>query len=328
MKSFIVVTSIYPPTKAIKSFAQLHEHELIVVGDKKTPDSWKCENVHFLSTEQQSGLPYQLIKYLPFNHYCRKMLGYLKAMDQNAEVIIDTDDDNYPKANWSFPALENKYDCIEPNQGFVNIYQCYSDQHIWPRGLPLNLVKKDFQLDKLIKPKQCKVGIWQGLADEDPDVDAIYRITNDRPCRFQERSPVVLGKGTTCPFNSQNTLIRKELYPLLYLPISVTFRFTDILRGIVAQPVMWSCDYLLGFNEATVVQKRNPHDYLKDFESEVPMYLHGKRSFDIACETVSRSMNISDNLYQVYRALAKEKIVEEMELISLEAWLKDVSKHG
>ena len=82
--------------------------------------------------------------------------------------------------------------------------------------------------------KDCNVGVWQGLADEDPDVDAIYRLTSDTPCYFNERNPVVLAKGTVCPFNTQNTIIIKPLFNLLYLPTTATFRFTDILRGLVA----------------------------------------------------------------------------------------------
>ena len=163
--------------------------------------------------------------------------------------------------------------------GWVNIYHHFSDQPIWPRGLPLRNIndsrdKLQWQKEKINQ----RIGIWQGLADEDPDVDAIYRLTSNTPCIFQKKEPVVLEKGTVCPFNSQNTAIQKELFPLLFLPSFVTFRFTDILRGIIAQPILWQHDYRLGFTEATVVQKRNEHDYFKDFESEVPMYLHTEKS--------------------------------------------------
>ena len=41
----------------------------------------------------------------------------------------------------------------------------------------------------------------------------------------------------------------------MYLPTFVTFRFTDILRSYVAQPIMWNAGYRLGFTNATVTQK-------------------------------------------------------------------------
>jgi hypothetical protein len=212
------------------------------------------------------------------------------------------------------------------NKGFINIYQLYTKLKIWPRGLPLNLISTDFNLKKLIQKKQCKVGIWQGLADGDPDVDAVYRLTNNKTCFFKNRKPIVLGFGTISPFNSQNTIIRKELFPLLYLPAYVTFRFTDILRSLIAQPIMWLNDYHLGFTNATVVQKRNPHDYMKDFIAEMPMYEHSETVIELISKTISKSKDISCNLYDAYKALLQKDIVCKNELITLEAWLTDISK--
>jgi len=326
MKKNIVITSIFPPTEAVICFAGLDEFRVIVVGDKKSPTDWHYENVHFYSIEEQDKMEFELVKALPYNHYCRKMIGYLKAMESGADCIIDTDDDNIPKANWHFPKVENNYECITANKGFVNLYQLYTDKKIWPRGLPLNLISKKFDLEKELENCNIKVGIWQGLADEDPDVDAIYRLTDDTPCYFNEREPVVLKQGTLSPFNSQNTMIRKELFPLLYLPSYVTFRFTDILRSLLAQPIMWLYGYHLGFTNATVVQKRNPHDYMKDFISEVPMYEQGEKVIELVSASISSTNSIEDNLYNAYQSLLNAKIVIDKEMSTLEAWLKDIKK--
>ena|SRR6218665_19567 len=324
-KNVIVITSIFEPTIAVKAFAALDAYELIVVGDKKSPAAWACKNVTFLSVADQEKMQLELAGVLPYNHYCRKMLGYLKAIKEGASCIIDTDDDNIPKEDWNFPEFNDHYDKISDDQGFVNIYQLYTQQKIWPRGLPLHLINTQFELDNKITAGDCSVGIWQGLADEDPDVDAIYRLTSDEPCYFNSRSPVVLGKGTITPFNTQNTIIRKELFALLYLPTYVTFRFTDILRGLVAQPIMWLYGYQLGFVDATVVQKRNPHDYTKDFESEIPMYKYCEKVISIVGAAIAKEKSIEDNLYAAYKALQQEGIVTEQELVTLEAWLKDIA---
>ncbi len=324
MKKSIIITSIFQPTEAVTSFAALGGFRVIVIGDKKTPPDWQHANVHFFSRHDQEKMKFELVNELPDNHYCRKMLGYLKAIENGADYIIDTDDDNIPKANWNFPEFENNFACIRDNKGFVNIYQLFTDKKIWPRGLPLHLISKQFELEKQLENCDIKVGIWQGLADEDPDVDAIYRLTDNTPCYFNEREPVVLKKGTLSPFNSQNTMIRMELFPLLYLPSYVTFRFTDILRSLVAQPIMWLYDYHLGFTNATVIQKRNPHDYMKDFISEIPMYEHGEKVISLVADVISASETIHVNLYNAYKSLNKENIVSEKELITLEAWLKDI----
>ena len=154
-----------------------------------------------------------------------------------------------------------------------------------------------------------------------PDVDAIYRLTNNTPIYFNWRAPLVLAQDACCPFNSQNTYFRKEVFPLLYLPSTVTFRFTDILRGLVAQPILWAAGYHLGFAGATVLQKRNPHDYLKDFESEIPCYLQAEKVVQIAKEAVSPERSISENMLAVYRALSDKGIVSENELEILSCWL-------
>jgi hypothetical protein len=323
---FIVITSIFQPTEAVNAFASNKEYQLVVAGDKKTPADWNYPNVKYLSVAEQQNIGTHLKQLLPYNHYCRKMMGYLYALEQGCTSIIDTDDDNIPKDNWHFPSFEGDFAFIPGGKGYVNIYQLYTDQKIWARGLPLQLIAKQFHLDKELTNAKVKVGIWQGLADEDPDVDAIYRLTSDTPCYFKEHPPVVLGKGTISPFNSQNTLIREELFPLLYLPTYVTFRFTDILRGLVAQPIMWLYDYLLGFTDATVVQKRNPHDYVKDFISEIPMYQFGEQVIDITTGAISASRSIEDNLFSTYEALEKKSIVEAKELEVLSAWLKDISE--
>ncbi|MCE5198296.1 MAG: STELLO glycosyltransferase family protein [Armatimonadota bacterium] len=326
-KKFIIITSIFSPTEAVKAFAALDEYKLIVVGDNKTPKDWHEDNVIFYPIEDQLNEGGSFARLLPENHYTRKMLGYLKAAKMGANIIIDTDDDNIPKTYWSFPSFEGRFQVSEPNMGFVNTYSYFTDMHIWPRGLPLSQIKAgagSIGEAQLSESETC-IGVWQGLADEDPDVDAIYRLTNNAPCFFSERDPIVLKKGTVCPFNSQNTAFRKELFALLYLPAFVTFRFTDILRGLVAQPIMWLYDYYLGFTKATVIQKRNEHDYTKDFESEIPCYLQSSKILEIVSECLDASKNISDNLCAAYAGLAKHNIVCDREVECVKAWCSELA---
>jgi hypothetical protein len=317
---FIIITSIFEPTIAVKKFATLTDYQLIVIGDNKSPLDWHCDGVIYLSVKDQQKLNYPIIKDLPFNHYSRKMIGYLFAIEHGAEIIIDTDDDNIPYDNWKFPAFEGKYECIDGNKGFINIYSEFTDQKIWPRGLPLPLINTPNNYNK--SDTIAQIGVWQGLADGDPDVDAIYRLTDNTPCTFNKRAPIIIDKGTISPFNSQNTAFVKKLFPLLYLPSFVSFRFTDILRGMIAQPIMWQADYLLGVTEATVIQERNIHDYAKDFEQEIPMYQFAENSFQIALATVSKSKTITENLHSVYEKLHTEnEIVSRKEILLLEKWL-------
>lgn len=320
MKKFIVVTSIFYPTEAIKKLDNIANSSLIVVGDKKTPNDYSLKNGIFMSAQNSYG--FCIEKKLPFNHYSRKMLGYLYAMYLGADIILETDDDNIPFDDWDFPKFQGEYEYVPENSGFVNIYSYFTNQKIWPRGLPLNKINDMNPV--LSSPEKLNIGVWQGLADEDPDVDAIYRLTNNQPCYFDKtKQPIVLKKGSICPFNTQNTSITKYLFPLMYLPTTVTFRFTDILRGLVFQPLMWHYGYCLGFTTASVLQKRNEHNYMKDFVSEIPCYLDAQKVIEITQNSIVDNYDIYQNLYETYKNLYKNNIVKEDELDVLSAWIND-----
>lgn len=328
-KATIVITTINSPTEAVKKFAENENYNLIVVGDRKTKDKWECPPANFLPIESHDKLGFKLGEFLPENHYGRKMIGYLRAIQQGATCIIDTDDDNIPKdINYSFPLFSGEFDLFSNSTGYANVYSYFTNQPLWPRGFPLKLIKENDTkvTDDRLQKSNCKVGIWQGLADGDPDVDAIYRLIDNTPCHFSDKEPIVLEKGIYCPFNSQNTAIIEPLFPLLYLPAYVTFRFTDILRGLVAQPIMHLYDYQLGFSKATVYQERNPHDYLKDFESEIPCYLHVEKVISIVNEAISSSNSIDENMLMVYESLFENNIVLQKELVLVETWLNDLAE--
>jgi hypothetical protein len=328
LKNFIVITSINQPTEAVEQFAKLSDFRLIVVGDRKTPPAWHYRDVVYLGADCPESAAYSLAAALPYNHYCRKMLGYLHAIHLGAETIVDTDDDNIPKADWSFPAFDGAFGKLSNGAGFINIYKHFTGMHIWPRGLPLRLINDHSALGDPAPAQHARVGVWQGLADEDPDVDAIYRLTSDAPCLFEDKYPVVLGTGTLSPFNSQNTMFRQELFALLYLPACVTFRFTDILRSLICQPIMWLYGYELGFTGATVVQRRNPHDYFKDFVSEIPMYEHTERVCELVQAAISALQPVAENLRMAYASLHRHGIVPAEELKVLDCWLNDLACLG
>ncbi len=324
MKNYIVLTSIFPPSEAIQKYADTANCHLVVVGDKKTPADWHQSKATYLSPKAQVKTFPTFAELLPWNMYSRKNLGYLYAIKSGSAMIIDTDDDNIPTSHWQkADDWSGTYDTVK-NVPYYNVYADFTSHHIWPRGFPLKHILDN--PSRVECQTKCQVGIWQGLADGDPDVDAIYRLIDNTPIHFSQRLPIVLAKGTICPFNSQNTLFRKETFPLLYLPSFVTFRFTDILRGIIAQPILWAAGYSLGFHAADVVQQRNEHDYLKDFESELPCYLQVEEVAEIAIKQAKPSRSISQNLLHIYSSLCDAKIVPEKELQLVTAWINEMEK--
>ena len=319
-KNFIVITSIFPPSEAIKKLANIDNWQLVVVGDKKTPRDWHFKNVVYISPDEQSD--YSVANKLPWNHYSRKMIGYEYAIRHGADVIADTDDDNIPYDNWGVDLEFDFTGTTLSSEKFINIYKFFTDKFIWPRGYPLDrILETNKKTEASSSLKTSKVGIWQYLADDNPDVDAIFRLTDNSSVHFTRAEKIVLDRGSVSPLNSQNTFFKKESFPLLFLPSTVSFRFTDILRGLIAQPLLWSNGCVAGFGPATVFQVRNQHNFLHDFRDEVSVYLHSEEVVDIAIANIDTKVSLVKNLECVYKALIDKNIVLAQELEFLKNWL-------
>ncbi len=320
MKKYIVITTINPKSTGIEKFEQLTDWQINLVGDKKSPTIKSSGNLTFLSVDDQLDLGFELAKICPYNHYTRKNIGYLYAMQQGADIIYDTDDDNLPYDDWVFPSFAYKGQVIS-RPSYVNIYQYFTDAFIWPRGFPLDELQQSLSKQTIFED-ELNVGVWQGLADLDPDVDAIYRLLFSTETTFKKRPPLVLTQGIYCPFNSQNTLWHSQVFPYLYLPATTSFRFTDILRGYIAQYLMWEQDFHLGFTQATVYQERNEHNLMKDFNDEIECYLNVKSIVKLLTEIKLAGDPLMD-IEIVYKLLANHNYVKTKEIDLIQAWIHD-----
>jgi hypothetical protein len=327
---FLIITSIansdHPVLKHFAGEALKHQIPFIIIGDTKSPANFQLEGCDFYSVEKQHTLDWELARAIPYKHYARKNLGYLIAISKGAEIIIETDDDNLP-----FNSFWDERICLLnthniSNKGWVNIYKYFTDKHIWPRGFALNQILNELPPIGTIEQINCP--IQQGLADENPDIDAIYRLTLPLPLFFKKNESIALGENTWCPFNSQNTTWFKEAFPLLYLPSCCSFRMTDIWRSFIAQRVAWTCDWHILFHSSTVKQERNNHNLMIDFNDEIPGYLNNNA---IADELQKLNLKrgpeyINDNLYTCYETLVKLNIMDQTELRLLSLWMDALGK--
>lgn len=332
VKNFVVITSISSPNPALRAYAKgcgENGWNLIVVGDTKSPTDFLLSGCDFYSIDRQATLDLAYARLCPTGHYARKNIGYLLAIRAGAEVIRDTDDDNLPREGfWSPSAPEiTAPSCVQT--GWVNVYRWFSDALIWPRGLPLDQIHAAVPeyASLPVRPGHCP--IQQGLADENPDVDAIYRLVLPLPQNFHSDRRVALGPGSWCPFNSQNTTWHREAFPLLYLPAYCSFRMTDIWRSFVAQRIAWANGWSILFHQATVYQERNWHDLMRDFAEEVPGYLHNAA---IARELEALPIRpgreaLGGNLRLCYEKLCEMQCVDSRELPLLDAWLEFFAFH-
>lgn len=330
-KHAVVVTTINHPTHAVREINERSREmdaTFYLVGDKKSPANFHLAGARYLDITAQVDTGFTFAKICPTGHYARKNVGYLLAMREGAEIIIETDDDNFPLDAFWGPRQRIQRAPLVASQGWCNVYAYFSSGVIWPRGLPLDQIHKPVSpvLDLTFEEADCP--IQQGLADKNPDVDAIYRLVLPLPFDFEPSRTVVLDKGVWCPFNSQNTTFWRDAFPLLYLPYYCSFRMTDIWRSFVAQRLAWECGWRLQFHSSTVFQDRNEHDLMSDFADEVPGYLHNDR-IRRTLEGLALASGVSalpDNLIKAYEALISLGVVGPDELPLLRAWLDDVAR--
>ena len=202
---------------------------------------------------------------MPWNHYCRKNIGYLYAIEHGATIIYDTDDDNVPLAD-TIEYLCEKTNILHYNTNAlcVNPYAHFGHSYAWPRGYPLNHINTK---DSNKFTKEFKhIPIQQGLVNNDPDVDAIFRLTQSSEINFApNQSPVSLPAKTMCPFNSQNTIFYQSAFWGLIIPITTAFRVCDIWRSYWVQRLLWDMNASLSFLPPTAIQYRNDHNLLAVF---------------------------------------------------------------
>ena len=328
LDTFLIITSIAPSTnRALQTFAsecRQNNMHFIVIGDSKSPAAFSLENCQFYGLDQQKALPFKMSAALPDCKYSRKNIGYLLAMKQGAQVIIETDDDNFPAIEFWQGRNSRHTSHLLINKGWTNIYRYYSTDNVWPRGFALEHLHDEFiPLDDKTESVYCPV--QQGLCNDNPDVDGIYRLTLPLPVTFRRSGDIALGNGSWCPFNSQNTTWFKEAFPLMYLPTWCSFRMTDIWRSFIAQRIAWTNGWNILFHDATVYQERNEHNILKDFEDEIPGYLNNGMICEklMGLELKSGTSHIFENMRKCYNIFIESGLVDEKELALLDSWLSD-----
>lgn len=275
---FIIITSINPPSEAISGFSKWDGWQVVVVGDRKSPVDWNYEDVIYLGIDEQYEEFGELAKSIPENTYTRKMLGYVYAMRRGATAIFESDDDNIPYSDalTRVESLLNSSDRVTCDRlrsdiGWLNIYKTFGAQDCWPRGFPLQYIN-DSAANGVPGIGALPWGAVQFLADEDPDVDAVYRMLGGKTVYFAREKQYILDEGTYCPINSQATLWLPETFPLLFLPLGVPDRVTDILRGYIALACLWKTGKSIAYSSPVVYQERNAHNLFNDFQQEMPLY--------------------------------------------------------
>ncbi len=296
-KSFAVVTTTIRIPELLRRYAQDARdfkrkiEQFVIAGDRKTPDGVRdfCARLSeefqipfvYLSAQDQDNYlktrP-RLKEFLPWNCIQRRNAAVLYAYDKGeADIIVTLDDDNFISHSDYFGCHahigdEDEVEAVSSSAGWWNICEMLEEskgRYFYHRGYPLSKRWPRDEKIKVQKIRACAV-VNAGLWLDDPDVDALTRLSF--PVRASRRSSlfrnrVACAPGTWSPFNSQNTALAREVIPAYFL-FPYIGRYDDIWASYVVRAI---ADYLgdvVTYGTPVVRQKRNPHDYFKDFDDE------------------------------------------------------------
>jgi hypothetical protein len=332
----IAVTTIAdqsaPGIHKLFKLAEICSAELVIIGDKKTSE-WDIQKlpsfVHYFSVEDQIKKWPTLANLLPYNHYARKNLAYLWAIENRTSILLDTDDDNCSPLNVFESNLSN-FRSIENGSEWVNIYGYFGKNEIWPRGIPLDEARKTL-------PPASEVSIksdwhcFQAIVDGDPDLDAIGRMLYPGAHYFEDSEPVLLPNSSFCPTNSQATLWKQQILPFLYLPVTSTFRMTDIWRGILVSGYLRKQKLSTAFGKLGFLQERNEHNLVNDFLDEVSGHQFSRKvkaiSDNIWMKHDRDFESTSERYLSIYSALVAQGLLSELDLVCVREFMKIANAH-
>lgn len=317
MKIAIVTTTINVPVllEAYIKNALKYKHKdvgFIVIGDKKTPPEAKT-----FCLKLARKFPYEMIfqdvndqavylkqypelaAHLPYNSIQRRNIGLLLAYEKGAQVIITIDDDNFFEAGdfigrHSCVGKTASLDSVRSPDGWYNICETLKEERNIPfyhRGYAWKERWKP-KIKTTVKKAKKKIMVNAGLWLEDPDVDALTRLTlSIRATGYNRKTNFTLAKGTWCPFNSQNTALHRDLLPAYFLSPLVG-RYDDIWGSYLTRAIMDHMGDAIAYGFPLVRQERNIHNYWKDLDHE----RRGMDLTDYLCKTL-RQIRLSGKDY-------------------------------
>lgn len=326
-----VVTTIFNPSNAVRYIANSNNWCLVVVADIKTPPEEKFmylfgPKVIYLSVEEQIRLYPLLAESIPFSSFSRKNIGYMYAIHSKAKLIWDFDDDNIGIiSKQGIANLKDYLSTCEENKKnpLFNPYPYFRQTHIrlWPRGFPLDSLKDIDVLPSICsKTTNANLAVIQSLANGQPDVDAIYRMTYDFPFNFTARPDIdklfLIPQYKYTPFNAQATLWFPRAYKYLALPISVNGRVSDIWRSYIAEHFFHKANLAVAFSPPYVFHNRTEHNIMADFNVETPLYEQsGTLVKLLSSKEYPDIVNLYDDLY-------KRFYIEEEDLHFIRVWIR------
>lgn len=270
MNKYICTTTINPATKALKKYAQKEGWTLIVAGDIKTPqNSYFDLDLIYLTPEYQKRKYPVLSDLIGWNTIERRNFAILEALNRYADLIALVDDDNIPYFCWGDDIkIGKEIEIPEYTSSLLPVFDPLSVtdySNLWHRGFPIELLSEreyNYKLKTIIPDIQAD--FWNGQ----PDIDAVCRMNNPNldVAFYLDYFPFTT--NLISPFNSQNTVISREVAKDGYFLFPFIGRMSDIWIAYY----ITAKGYKVIYDEPTVYQERNPHNLVEDLKQEMLGY--------------------------------------------------------
>ncbi|MGH8454893.1 MAG: hypothetical protein ACRES4_10975, partial [Nevskiales bacterium] len=229
--------------------------------------------------------------FIPWNTDNRRNIGFLAAAERGVDLLVSIDDDNFCRGESDFvgehavvgrPLSAAHNADWAAGAGWFNI--CSLLEHsagdaIYARGFPYKVRNPGAQARLSGIPdaaSNCIVALNAGLWLDDPDVDAITRLSlRPRVARAAGRA-VILSHETWSPINTQNTGLMGAAIPAYYY-VRMGFRlqglridrFGDILSGYFIQKCAKHLGHVLRLGSPVADHVRSTHNLFKDLYFEL-----------------------------------------------------------
>ncbi|XP_046326820.2 probable glycosyltransferase STELLO1 [Haliotis rufescens] len=213
---------------------QIPGWKTVVVGDGKCPQGCRFPDCVFLDREAQDYLPFSMATSLPRDNPARKNLGYLYAIQQQAEFIYDTDVNTRPLDSLTSFYYGNTSGLVYRGGQVFNYYRHYGEHWHRPQGMvDLKLPEtnpNDYVLSDIPQP-EVQHGLIKAKDDSGP--------------RFQSVAPLAfVGSESVAPFNARNTMFsRRAFWGLLLFPVPNS----DVIRSYILQSLLKHIQGFVGF---------------------------------------------------------------------------------
>ena len=292
MKIALITTTINVPTVLLDyDIATQYfdgQVKFFISGDKKSPDSQIKRLIKKLKTscqyysfDQQEARWKTLSDLVGPNKIQRRNFAYIPAYHWDPDIIITIDDDNKPI---SIPTYFNNFADILGKPSYSNCLKSVWSNKANPfqnkPGEDAIIYKRGFSMDQRMLQNYIKqipnpgydVGVLQGIALGDPDIDAITRMNTPANVVKQESEQIIQKINWSypedwVPYNSQNTGFIKQLAPFQFV-LPWVGRYDDILASYLSQAAMRQCYKQVQFGQPYAIQQRNKHNLIKDLKDQ------------------------------------------------------------